>query len=278
MTRCINGWLLGVALAVVAATSPSGACPFPERWTRASASGELELVVEPVFGDEGAERRLRGSRLRLERVGDERTVIWETTSPELLWTGFVADDGDYVVTLGGEVTIRNSAGAVVRSLSQDELVSIAEQLDGADRRVIGLDATEEYLLVEIFRDENAERIAIASRRVQLMDGAVLDPPATPPGFALPPLTCAPPAELRVVAMSENLWQGCLAPSGDAGETRAYAYADGAFRIVEARSFGPGVDRWWVAEDQEVGSGPCERIHRDDALVSERCGPDVEPPE
>lgn len=259
-------------------------CPGPpESWTQASANGEFELSVNPEYVRRERGLVLDGARYRLERVGVRRETVWEVRAPELHGVGFVANDGDYVVTArpwrrGDALTIRNSAGAVIRSLAEEDVVSIAEQLEGASWSLKGLDASQEYLEIEVaFFNDSYEQLRSISRQIQLMDGYVLDAPSAPPGFQIPQLACSAPARLRVFAIARNLTLVCIDDPRTHEVLREYEFADERFRLVMARDFGGGDGRQWRARVSEDEPGPCETIYRDGEVVSERCGPDVTSP-
>ena len=246
-------------------------CPVetpPQRWTQTSANGEYELIVEPEFRRGEAETVFESATYRLERVG-QRETVWKVESPEFHRQALVANDGDYVVTSGrwsgsDVLTIRNSAGAMIRSLADEDLASIAEQLEGASWSLKKFDASY-------------EQGRSISRQIQLMDGDVIDPPMSPPGFELPVLECPAPAALWVFAIWRKLILQCLAE--DRQLVRTYEYADAPFRLIQASSYGPpGRDsQVWRARDSEDEPGPCETIYSNGEVVSERCGPGVASP-
>jgi hypothetical protein len=259
--------------------------PLPERWTQASANGEYELIVEPSLERDEDGLVFDGATFRLERVGIRRETVWEVKSAGFQREALVANDGDYVATVGWwfgapEITIRNSAGAVIRSLSEDDLVSIAEQLDGASWSLVGLDDTEEYLVIEVSGlAASTDSGHPVTRRIQLMDGDVVEPPITPPGFEIPGLECPAPAARRVLASPGVLMLLCNADDRSHSSVRSYEFADAQFRLVAVREHGPqgGEGRWWREVGTEDEPGPCETIYRNGEVASERCGPDVTSP-
>lgn len=265
---------------------PAHGCPIPptEPWTQASANGAFELIFEPgerPSQESGSWRR--EATYRLERVGARREVVWEVRSPELHDMGFVANDGDYVVTArawpgGDALTIRNSAGALIRSLANHDLVSIAEQLEGARWSLKELDASQEYLEIEVaFYNDSSEQQRAITRRIQLMDGFVLDSPNTPPGFQLPAVACSAPAALQVGASLHYLTLACIDAARDHRVIREYELRDEHFRLVWALEFEGEDRRSWRARGAEDEPGPCETVYRNGKVVSERCGPGVTPP-
>lgn len=282
MTRAVTALLLGLALVHLAeAAQARGGCRPRAGFAKASSNGELELIVEPEPCDEAAlaNGRFPGAIYRLERVGPERKTIWRARSPELHSHGLVASDGDYVITAdegiaGSGITIRNSAGAVIRSLSREEVISIPEQLAGAYWWIMGLDPSEEFLEVKVLRGDASGRMG--ARRIQLMDGRVIGSPVAPPGFELPRLDCPPHMKLEVDAYHGVLRQECREGRNGGGFSRSYSFEDGEFELVETWKHEPrGNGAFW--QRVEGHPGACESIYRDGDLGSERCGEDVEPP-
>ncbi len=283
MTRTGLASLTCSVLIQFAPVSLALGCPLPppERWTQTSGNGAYELIVEPI-----EERRPDGTRLfhgatyRLERVGVRRATVWNVNSPDMHSEAVVAGDGDYVVTARGwyyrgGVTIRNSAGAVIRSLTADDLVSIQERLDGATWRVAGLDESEEYLLIEVdFYDEQFEKSQTITRRVQLMDGYVMDAPASSQDLEIPHLECAEPGGLVVFAGWRELELTCNARAGGPEAVRTYELENDQLRLIEALDIEHGTLSHWRRASSESEPGPCETIYRDGDVVSERCGSDV----
>ncbi|HEU4429379.1 MAG TPA: hypothetical protein VFT98_11540 [Myxococcota bacterium] len=289
MIRVVAVWLLGVELLQLSAAARARGCPPVARpFAQASASGLLELIVEPDERErrDGKGRGMPGARYRLVRAGSASASIWEATSDDFPAQALVANDGDYVVTAfpvyeGPAITIRNSAGAVIRSLTEQDLISIPEKLDGAMWRIVGLDPGEEYLEIEVsrFGESGAEHERVALRRVQLMDVRVVDAPVVPPDFALPRIDCPAHTTLAVHADSAGLALTCAGEEDGPRFGRSYALEDGDLLLVDefSRDARGDVQVRWLKREAGAPAERCESIYRGGELVSERCGEDVEPP-
>lgn len=236
--------------------------------------------MEPVERNSG-EAEYRAS-YRLERVRPRREVLWRVQSAPFQHAGIVANDGAYVVTAGRSfdaVTVRNSAGAVIREIAAGEIVSIAERLAGATWGLAALDFSQRYLALEVLIDDDAfEKRRALVRRVQLMDGRVLDPPHTPPGFVLPRLACDSDSTLARRAYEGRLLLDCITRGGEFAKRRVYELAGEQLRLTETSDRGEDLVRIWSRGGSRKKPFPCEEIRRDGELVSERCGPEVLPPQ
>ena len=278
--RRMPGRMSVLLLASIAAGAPTAACPLPPlSWTKSSANGGLELIRVSLTEEPRSDPWSPPATYRLERVGPSRELVWEARANDFHFAGLVANDGDYVVTWGSgdDITLRNSAGAVIRSVAPDEIVSLAEQVEGATWTVRGLDESQEYLLVDVVLADESLEGRVSSRRIQLMDGEVIDAPHTPPGFELPELSCPASTTLRVAAYWHGVSLRCLDASGAISLWRDYELHESGFELIEAVDMrGGGVLRW-SAQGSEDEPGPCERSYRDDELVSQRCGADVAAP-
>jgi len=286
VTRLTIYPLLSLALVhLVEIAHARGGCPPPRGELRqASVNGELELSVEPEPCDEAAlaSGRIPGAIYQLGRVRPERERIWQARSLELHTAVLVASDGDYVVTAdpghaGSALTVRNSAGVVIRSLAREDVVSIAEQLGGVMWRMIGLDPTEELVVLEVLRfDEASNRVEhIDSRRIQLMDGRVIDGPVTPPGFEVPRLACPPHWKPTTLVSRGELVQLCRERRDGDVIGRVYSFEHGRFRLIRAWAYEPPGDGAIWRPDAEGDA--CEIVNRGGEVISYGCGDDVAPP-
>jgi hypothetical protein len=247
-----------------------------EKWSATSANGRYELSAEPGAFNE-AQERYEESSYRLERVGKTRRVVWTASSAEFYMTGLVANDGDYVVLSrawygNASIAIRNSAGALIREFQEEDLLSIAEGLDGLHLEVQGFDEGEELLLTELTSYDADPTLRVrGERRIQLMDGAILEP-LKEAALPLPVLPCSGKSfrEAERGTLTLTCW------GEDTGERagREFSLADGAFSLRWAADFRRGTGREWHL-NQEGES--CEEIYLDGDIVSERCGADVLPP-
>jgi len=280
MARIITPALLCLAVVHCAdAAGARGGCPLLAGWSQASSNGELELSMEPEPCDEAAVREGRYLPLavyRLERVGPPRQMVWQMRSAEIHGDGLVASDGDYVLTadrsfLGAAITIRNSAGAVIRSLSREDVISIPEQLAGAYWWIVELDPTEEFVELRIMQTDD---VRFRSRRVQLMDGRVIGRPATPERFEVPRLACPLHMKLHVRVYGGGLWQECRGGREGGSWGRSDLFEDGRFRLVEEWMHEPTSGDGVFRRRAEAGPRICETIYRGGRLMSERCSLDV----
>jgi hypothetical protein len=195
-----------------------------------------------------------------------------------VWSGVVSDDGRHVATKEGcgihAYVLRNSAGQVEHSIEASALTSIWEIANGHTLRAVGFEQDGQLFVVAVLA--GPREVEVARRRILVADGTVVDRPREPDGF-LPELPCA---AARTVQWRVTPF-GVIAVCGafDEGSVWAFRLAEASLELLEAGEVRGGKESgtWWSRHEFGDRSGPCESIYRDEARISQRCGPDVQFP-
>jgi hypothetical protein len=279
-------WMLGTSADALALRCD----PPPRRSTFESPSGEYRLVVIRGQRLDGFDKRYADATLRLVRGPAGSDVVWEITAREQPLGALVTRDGNRVVAFddwcspfGPVLTIRGERGAVIRSLVDADIESVWEGLHDAMWRVKGIGPDgQTVVLYGDYAPHGSSRVALR-RTVALTRGDVVEGPPEPDGFEVPTLLCPEGTALRRFASAAGPF--ALAPTlilacqrGEEHEpvrARAFSFENGIFLLEWDRRDGRD---WNRAGPDAEHPGPCERVSRSAEEVSERCGPDVVPPD